>query len=90
MNTRKHNNNDALLIVARAMLLLVPLMLATPSRASAYADPGTGAFMYQAAYAAFLGGSFYLRKLLDRFWLKRKKDSPRAAPVEMSATPKSF
>jgi hypothetical protein len=89
MNTRKRTGSDALLTVARAMLLLVPLMLVTPSRASAYADPGTGAFMYQAAYAAFLGGSFYLRKLLDRFWPKRKKDSSRAAP-EMSATPKSF
>ncbi len=75
MNTRKQTASDALLIVARAMLLLGPLMLATPRRASAYADPGTGAFMYQAAYAAFLGGSFYLRKLLDRLWHKRKKDT---------------
>jgi hypothetical protein len=74
MNTRKQTGSDALLMVARAMLLLASLMLATPSRASAYADPGTGAFMYQAAYAAFLGGSFYLRKLLDRFWPKRKKN----------------
>ena len=49
---------------------LLPLLLASPSRASAYADPGTGAFVYQAAYAAFLAGAFYLRKLLDR--LRRK------------------
>jgi hypothetical protein len=55
------------------LMLLVPLLLAIPARASAYADPGTGAFMYQAAYAAFLGGSFYLRRLLDRVWLKRKR-----------------
>jgi hypothetical protein len=60
--------------IARALLLLIPLLLATPSKASAYVDPGSGAFVYQAAYAAFLGGSFYLRKLLDRFWPKRKKD----------------
>jgi hypothetical protein len=90
MNTRKQTGSDALLIVAKAMLLLVPLMLATPSRASAYADPGTGAFMYQAAYAAFLGGSFYLRKLLDRFWPKRKKDISRAAPVEIGASSESL
>ncbi len=53
-------------------LLLLPLTLATPSKAFGYADPGTGAFVYQAAYAAFLGGSFYLRKLLNRIWSKRK------------------
>jgi hypothetical protein len=90
VNTRKQTASEGLLIVARAILLLVPLLLATPSRASAYADPGTGAFMYQAAYAAFLGGSFYLRKLLDRFWPKAKKDISRAAPVEMGASPKSL
>ncbi len=75
MRKKTARDSASLLIVARALLLLVPLLLATPVRASAYADPGTGAFMYQAAYAAFLGGSFYLRKLLDRFWPKRKKDT---------------
>jgi hypothetical protein len=55
------------------LTLLLPLLLASPSKASGYADPGTGAFMYQAAYAAFLGGSFYLRKLLDRFLQRRKQ-----------------
>ena len=54
------------------MLLVAPLLLATPSQAYGYADPGTGAFVYQAAYAAFLGGTFYLRRFLDRFWGKRK------------------
>jgi hypothetical protein len=75
MNMRKKTGSDSFLMVVRALLLLVPLLLATPSNASAYADPGTGAFLYQAAYAAFLGGSFYLRKLLDRFWPKRKKST---------------
>ena len=55
-----------------AMLLVAPLLLVTPSQAYGYTDPGTGAFVYQAAYAAFLGGTFYLRRLLDRFWKKRK------------------
>jgi hypothetical protein len=58
--------------LATVFLLLLPLTLATPSQAFGYADPGTGAFVYQAAYALFLGGSFYLRKLLDRIWSKRK------------------
>ena len=57
----------------QAALVLLPLILVTPSRAYGYADPGTGAFLYQAAYAAFLGGSFYLRKFLDRLFGKRKR-----------------
>jgi hypothetical protein len=55
-----------------AFLLFVPLLVGLPSKAYGYADPGTGAFVYQAAYAAFLGGTFYLRKLLNRIWGKRK------------------
>lgn len=56
----------------KVLLVLLPLMLATPSKAFGYADPGTGAFIYQAAYAVFLGGTYYLRKLLNRIWRKRK------------------
>jgi hypothetical protein len=73
---RKQTGDGSLLTVARALLLLMPLLLATPGRASAYADPGAGAFLYQAAYAAFLGGSFYLRKLLDRFWHRHRGKTP--------------
>lgn len=59
-------------LAAKLSLLVLPLLLATPSKAYGYADPGTGAFVYQAAYAAFLGGTFYLRKFLNRFWNRRK------------------
>jgi hypothetical protein len=54
------------------MLLCVPLLLVSPVRSYGYADPGTGAFVYQTLYAAFLGGTFYLRKFLNRYWGKRK------------------
>lgn len=47
------------------------LLLATPVKAYGYADPGTGAFVYQAAYAAFLGVTFYLRRFLDRVFKRR-------------------
>ena len=56
----------------RVLLVCLPLLLATPSKAHAYADPGTGTFVYQAAYAVFLGGTYYLRKFLDRIWGRRK------------------
>ena len=66
---RKRNSLPA---AAALLLLLLPLLLTTPVQARAYTDPGTGAFLYQAAYAAFLGGSFYFRKWLNRFWPKRR------------------
>ena len=65
-------DRNSLLLLAKVFLVVLPLVLATPSPAQGYADPGTGAFLYQAAYAAFLGGVFYLRKVLNRFWRKRK------------------
>lgn len=64
---------SSFLRVANLLLFILPLLLATPSKALAYANPGTGAFVYQAAYAAFLGGTFYLRKFLNRFWPRRNK-----------------
>jgi hypothetical protein len=64
---------SSLLLAANLSLLVLPLLLATPTKALGYADPGTGAFLYQAAYAAFLGGTFYLRKLLNRIWPRRNK-----------------
>jgi hypothetical protein len=52
-------------------MILLPLTLATPVKAHAYTDPGTGTFAYQAIYAAFIGGTFYFRKLVKRLFDKR-------------------
>jgi hypothetical protein len=51
-------------------MALIPIFLATPTNALGYTDPGTGTFAYQAIYAAFIGGTFYLRKFLKRFFGK--------------------
>ena len=74
MHRAKQSNRSTAspMAIARILLLLLPLALTCPVKASAYADPGTGAFVYQAVYAAFLGGSFYLRRLLDRFYRRTK------------------
>jgi hypothetical protein len=64
-----------MMLLTKALLFWTPLLLALPGTASAYADPGTGAFVYQAAYAAFLGGTYYLRKMLDRLWSQDKKSN---------------
>lgn len=58
--------------IVMMLLVCVPLLLVSPAKGYGYADPGTGAFVYQTLYAAFLGGTFYLRKFLNRYWGKRK------------------
>ncbi len=57
----------------RVSLLLLPLLLASPSKAYGYVDPGSGSFLYQAIYAVCIGGAFYFRKFLGRILGKRKK-----------------
>ena len=70
--TPNSNRNSFFLALTKVLLLWAPLLLVSPGRAHGYADPGTGAFMYQSAYAVFLGSAFYLRRLLNRFWRKQK------------------
>lgn len=57
---------------AGIVLLGILLLLSSPPKLFGYADPGTGAFIYQAAYAAFIGGAFYFRKFLNRIFRKRQ------------------
>lgn len=58
---------------AKASFLLLPLLLASPSKAYGYVDPGSGSYVYQAIYAACIGGVFYFRKFLGRIFGKRNK-----------------
>ena len=55
-----------------AAVCLIVLLLALPSKAFGYVDPGSGSFIYQAVYAAFIGGVFYLRKFLTRIFKRNK------------------
>jgi hypothetical protein len=55
------------------ILIILPLLLALPVKAYGYVDPGSGAFVYQAVYAAFIGGAFYLRKFIRRLFVKRDR-----------------
>jgi hypothetical protein len=70
--TSKKTRQTVILTLTKVLLLWMPLLLVSPAKAYGYADPGTGAFVYQAAYAAFLGGTFYLRRFLDRVFRRRK------------------
>ena len=70
--TNRKTTQTLILKLTKAFLLLIPLLLVSPAKAYGYADPGSGAFVYQAAYAAFLGGTFYLRRFLNHLFRRRK------------------
>lgn len=70
MKTSNNTRNGA----ALPALILLALLVATPAKVFGYADPGTGSFVYQAVYAAFIGGAFYFRKLVRKF--RGKRDEP--------------
>ncbi len=48
------------------------LVLLTEPRAYAYTDPGSGALLWQALVAAFVGAAFYFRKFLFHLIPKKK------------------
>jgi hypothetical protein len=70
--THQTHAKSLLFPLTNALFVIVPLVLVSPAKAFGYADPGTGAFLYQAGYAIFLGSTFYLRRLLDRVFRKRR------------------
>ena len=67
---RKHGSRPLL----RAGVLLLAMILAVPRAAHAYTDPGSGALLWQAAVAGFVGFLFYARKLWYRI---RPGDNPK-------------
>jgi len=68
----KRTTRGAFQVCALAAICLLALLLAVPSKAFGYVDPGSGSFIYQAVYAAFIGGVFYLRKFLTRIFKRNK------------------
>ena len=49
-------------------VILLLLVLLCEQTASAYTDPGSGALLWQILVAGFVGGLYYIRKILH--WLK--------------------
>jgi hypothetical protein len=47
------------------------LLFATERQAMAYTDPGTGALIWQALVAGFVGLLFYVRRFTT--WFKKRK-----------------
>jgi hypothetical protein len=57
----------------KALPFLMALLLACHAEARAYTDPGTGALIWQALAAGFVGLLFYLRKFTG--WFRKRKDT---------------
>jgi len=51
-------------------LLVVFLLFGSAAEAKAYADPGTGALLWQSLMAMLAGVGYYMRK---RFWARRNR-----------------
>ena len=56
-------------VLGRAVLA-VAVLLAAERPLAAYADPGSGALLWQVLVAGFVGALFYLRRL--KTWLRGK------------------
>ena len=66
MSHGSHRSSKIRAFSAGIALLLV--IMATPKRASAYVDPGSGAMLWQIAAAAMIGALFYVRRVVT--WLR--------------------
>ena len=52
-------------------LIAILLLIATERQAMAYTDPGSGALIWQALVAGFVGLLFYVRRITT--WFNKKK-----------------
>ena len=57
----------------RVAILIVLLSFATEREARAYTDPGTGALIWQALVAGFVGLAYYFRRFAYK--LRRRKEA---------------
>jgi hypothetical protein len=57
--------------VVKVLFLVALAMFATEREARAYADPGSGALIWQMLAGVFVGIGFYFRRITS--WLKKRK-----------------
>ena len=60
-------------IILRTILLALLLLAATERQARAYTDPGTGALVLQAIFAALAGLLFQFRRI--KLWFNRRSSA---------------
>lgn len=71
-NSRPGGGRVSPLRYASYLGVLFLVLVATERPARAYADPGSGALLFQILAAAFVGALFYARKIIRWFRPKRK------------------
>jgi hypothetical protein len=59
------------------VLTLLALWGAEPAL-HAYIDPGSGALIWQAIVAGFVGAAFYFRRFFNRFFSRDRRQDPPA------------
>lgn len=59
----------------RPVLTLLALWAAEPA-VHAYIDPGSGALIWQAIVAGFVGAAFYFRRFFNRFFSRDRREEP--------------
>ena len=62
-------------ISAGTVVGVLLFVLASERPAHAYTDPGSGMLIWQGVVAAFLGASFYFRKVFYKFFGKKPTDT---------------
>lgn len=61
----------------RPVLTLLALWAAQPAL-HAYIDPGSGALIWQAIVAGFVGAAFYFRRFFTRLFSRDRREEPPA------------
>jgi hypothetical protein len=60
------------------LVLAALAMWGAETRVLAYIDPGSGALIWQAIVAAFVGAGFYFRRYFGRFFSRDRRQDPPA------------
>ena len=60
------------------MVLAALAVWGVEARVLAYIDPGSGALIWQAIVAGFVGAGFYFRRYFGRFFSRNRRQDPPA------------
>jgi hypothetical protein len=71
-----HSDTEVFMRRERVFLLCVAVFVVAEARAYAYADPGSGALIWQILVGASIGVMFYLRAILR--WIRGLKSNRKA------------
>ena len=58
------------------VVLTVLVLWAAEGHLDAYIDPGSGALIWQAIVAGFVGAAFYFRRFFERLFTRRDRQDP--------------